>query len=193
MYTIVVIEDQPVLASAYRNKFQGEGFNVEVALDGQQGLDLISRIKPDLVLLDMHLPNLSGLEILKKVRSDPEFQALPIIVFSNLTKPGAVEEAWNAGATLVLSKLNTSPKRVLESVQGTPVGCGCPSARGEPPTIGATPPVCAASDHRSIREGECPADRRAFGHEYAASLPAAPSWTPGHQCEESPGRPTTNG
>src|SRR6266550_5375988 len=117
MHTIVVIEDQPVLASAYRNKFQSEGFIVEVALDGEQGLDLITRIKPDLVLLDMHLPKLNGVEILKRVRSDQQFQELPIIVFSNLTKPGAVEEAWQAGATKVLSKLNTSPKRVLEAVQ----------------------------------------------------------------------------
>jgi CheY-like chemotaxis protein len=117
MHTIVVIEDQPVLASAYRNKFQSEGFIVEVALDGEQGLDLITKTKPDLVLLDMHLPKLNGLEILKRVRSDQQFQELPIIVFSNLTKPGAVEEAWQAGATKVLSKFNTSPKRVLESVQ----------------------------------------------------------------------------
>ena len=119
MKTIVVVEDQPVLAAAYRNKFRGEGFNVEVALDGEQGLELITRIKPDLVLLDMHLPKLSGLELLKTVRSNPALQAMPVIVFSNLTKPGAIEEAWDAGATLVLSKFNTSPKRVLESVNAT--------------------------------------------------------------------------
>ena len=119
MRTIVVIEDQPVLASAYRNKFTGEGFNVEVALDGELGLDLITRIKPDLVLLDMNLPKLSGLEIITKVRANSEFRALPIIVFSSLTKPGAVDEAWRAGATLVLSKFNTSPKQVLESVRAT--------------------------------------------------------------------------
>jgi CheY-like chemotaxis protein len=119
MKTIVVVEDQPVLANAYRNKFRSEGFNVEVALDGEQGLDLITRTNPDLVLLDLHLPKLSGLEILKRVRSNPAFQTLPIIVFSNLARPGAVEDAWQAGATLVLSKFITSPKRVLESVQAT--------------------------------------------------------------------------
>jgi len=48
MKTIVIVEDQPVLATAYRSKFSGEGFNVEVALDGEQGFDLITRIKPDL-------------------------------------------------------------------------------------------------------------------------------------------------
>lgn len=119
MRTIVVIEDQPVLAAAYRNKFAGEGFNVEVAHDGEPGLDLIIRTKPDLVLLDMHLPTMNGLAVLKKIRSMPEFQMLPVIVFSNLTKPGAVEEAWQAGATMVLSKLNTSPNRVVESVKTT--------------------------------------------------------------------------
>lgn len=119
MRTIVVVEDQLVLANAYRNKFRGEGFTVEVALDGEEGLDLITRIRPDLVLLDLHLPKMNGVELLKKVRSDPSLHALPVIVFSNLTKPGAIEEAWEAGATLVLSKFNTSPKRVLESVNAT--------------------------------------------------------------------------
>ena len=116
MKTIVVVEDQTVLATAYSNKFKGEGFNVEVAMDGEAGLDLITRIKPDLVLLDLQLPKLSGLEVLKKVRSNPALHALPIIVLSSLAKPESVEEAWQAGATLVLSKFNTSPKRVLESV-----------------------------------------------------------------------------
>jgi CheY-like chemotaxis protein len=105
-----------VLATAYSNKFKGEGFKVEVAMDGEAGLDLITRIKPDLVLLDVHLPKLNGLDLLRTVRSNPVLHDMPVIVFSNLAKEGAVEEAWEAGATLVLSKFNTSPKRVLESV-----------------------------------------------------------------------------
>ena len=136
MKTIVVVEDQPVLAAAYSNKFKGQGFHVEVAADGEVAVDLITRVKPDLVLLDLHLPKLNGLEVLKKVRSNPAFQLLPIIVFSNLTKPGAVEEAWQAGATLVLSKLNTSPNRVLESVLAT--------VNSQPPTVLPEIPAPAA-------------------------------------------------
>ncbi len=116
MKTIVVVEDQTVLATAYSNKFKGEGFNVEVAMDGEAGLDLITRTKPDLVLLDLFLPKLNGLKLLRTVRSNPALHDMPVMVLSNLAKPGAVEEAWQAGATLVLSKFNTSPKRVLESV-----------------------------------------------------------------------------
>jgi two-component system, cell cycle response regulator len=129
MKTIVVVEDQQVLTAAYSNKFKSQGFHVEVATDGEAAVDLITRIKPDLVLLDLHLPKLNGLEVLKKVRSNPELESLPIIVFSNLTKPGAVEEAWQAGATLVLSKLNTSPNRVLESVLATMVAHPAPAAQ----------------------------------------------------------------
>ena len=166
MHTILVIEDQPVLASAYRNKFQSAGFKVEVALDGEQGLELIGRIKPDLVLLDMHLPRLSGTEVLKKVRANPEFQALPIIVFSNLTKPGAVEDAWQSGATLVLSKLNTTPNRVLESVKTTlasaassivaetlpgdetPLPAPLPTATSQPTSAGK---ILLVEDHSDMR------------------------------------------
>ena len=132
MKTIVIVEDQTVLAAAYSNKFKGEGFNVEVALDGQEGFDLITRIRPDLVLLDLQLPKLGGLEILKKIRSNPALQALPVIVLSSLAKPESMQEAWQAGATLVLSKFNTSPKRVLESVQTT---LAASSAQPQPITL----------------------------------------------------------
>src|SRR5258707_10007584 len=110
---IVVVEDRQVLATAYSNKFRGEGFNVEVAMDGEAGLDLITRIRPDLVLLDLHLPKLSGLEVLKKIRSNPDLQDLPIIVLSSLAKPESVEEAWQAGGTPGAFKIHTTPQPLV--------------------------------------------------------------------------------
>ena len=117
MTTIVVVEDQEVLATVYRNKFTAEGYQVEVASDGEQGLDLIISSKPDLVILDVMLPNINGIEVLKRVRANPQFQALPVIIFSNASLPGMVEEAWKAGATMVLSKSSHSPKPIVESVR----------------------------------------------------------------------------
>ena len=117
MKTIVVVEDQPVMASIYRTKLSGEGFRVEVAVDGQSGLDLINRTAPDLALVDLMLPRLNGVELLKKVRANPAFQNLPIIIFSMASQPHLVQEAWNAGATLVLSKANTSPKMIVEAIR----------------------------------------------------------------------------
>jgi len=78
---------------------------------------MIERNRPDLVLLDLMLPKMSGLEVLKSVRSQHSFQYLPILVFSASAAPGDAEEAWAAGATAVLSKTDTSPKQMLELVQ----------------------------------------------------------------------------
>jgi CheY-like chemotaxis protein len=154
MKTIVVVEDQSVMATAYSNKFRGQGFNVEVALDGEAGLELVNRVKPDLILLDLHLPKMSGLEVLRKVRSIPAFQTLPIVVLSNLTRPGATEEAWEAGATLVLSKLNTSPNRVLEAVQSALAASIAPAPQNISAIETHTPsPLVARQTVRNDDEG----------------------------------------
>jgi len=117
MAKIVVVEDQQVLATVYRNKFVAEGYQVEVALDGEAGIDLINSAKPDLVILDVMLPKLNGIEVLKRVRTNPLFETLPVIIFSNASLPGMVERAWDAGATMVLSKSSHSPKQIVESVR----------------------------------------------------------------------------
>jgi len=116
MKKIVVVDDQPVLASIYRAKFVAEGFQVEVATDGEQALEVINRIKPDLILLDLMLPKIKGIDVLKKLRANPLFKTLPVVVFSNSEQPGAVEEAWANGASLVLSKSKTSPRQLVEAV-----------------------------------------------------------------------------
>jgi len=117
MPKIVVVEDQQVLATVYRNKFVAEGYQVEVASDGETGLALINATKPDLVVLDLMLPKLNGIEVLKSLRANQLFQTLPVIIFSNSSLPGMVEEAWNSGATMVLSKSSHSPKQIVESVR----------------------------------------------------------------------------
>ncbi len=118
MKKIVLVDDQPVLTSIYRSKFSAEGFQVGIAADGEQALEVIKRTRPDIVLLDLMLPRVSGLEVLKQLRALPDFKTMPVVVFSNAAKPGTVEDAWAAGATLVLSKSNTSPTKLVETVRG---------------------------------------------------------------------------
>src|SRR6267378_4411532 len=116
MKRIVVVDDQPILGSIYRTKFLAEGFQVDVAADGQEALDLIKSTNPDVVLLDLLLPKIDGLEVLKRLRAQPSFLTLPVLVFSSNARAGITEEAFAAGATMVLSKSNTSPKQVIELV-----------------------------------------------------------------------------
>ncbi|MEN9572514.1 MAG: hypothetical protein RL514_369 [Verrucomicrobiota bacterium] len=116
MRKLLIIEDDRIIGSIYSKKFAVEGFNVEVAEDGQTGLERILAFRPDIVLLDLMLPKLNGLEILARVRALPELQKLPVIVFSNAYMASVIESAWKAGATAVLTKSNTSPKKLTETI-----------------------------------------------------------------------------
>ena len=118
MKKILIVEDDQIVANIYRNKFSVEGFQVEVASDGHVGLELVRSFRPDAVLLDLMLPKITGVELMKKIRAEPGLETLPVIVFSNTYLTGMVQEAWKAGATKCLSKANCTPKQVIEIVRG---------------------------------------------------------------------------
>ncbi len=155
MKRIVIVEDDLIVANIYRNKFSVEGYQVEVAGDGQSGLEVIRNFKPDAVLLDLMLPKLTGVELMKKLRAEPAFEKLPIIVFSNTYLTNMVQEAWKAGASKCLSKANCSPKQVLELVRNTLQGNGA-STTAAPASVPATasPEVSPKPPAESIRTGD---------------------------------------
>lgn len=143
MKKILIIEDDQVVASIYRNKFQVEGFAVEVAHDGQLGLDLLKNYRPDAIILDLVLPKVPGAELIRQIRSEPDLKDLPIIVFTNTYLTRMVEEAWKAGATKCLSKANSTPRQVIEAVCQTLAPPPCPPPTGPvppPPPKFAPPP-----------------------------------------------------
>lgn len=119
MKRIMVVDDQPILGTIYRTKFTAEGYHVDVAADGEQALDLIQSSNPHLVLLDLNLPKIDGLEVLRRIRAQSSLLTLPVIVFSGSARLGITEAAYAAGATMVLSKSNTSPKQLIEIVNRT--------------------------------------------------------------------------
>jgi DNA-binding response OmpR family regulator len=117
MKKLLIIEDDQIVANIYRNKLAVEGFQVEVAYTGEAGYDLAQSFRPDAIILDLVLPKMSGVDLMKKIRLLPENQNLPLIVFSNTYLTNMVQEAWKAGATKCLSKANCSPKQVIEAVR----------------------------------------------------------------------------
>jgi DNA-binding response OmpR family regulator len=139
---ILLVEDDQLVANIYRNKFAVEGFEVEAALDGLAGLELVRNFRPELVILDLMLPKLSGVELLKKIRGEPEFKKLPVVVFSNTYLSNMVQEAWRAGATKCLSKANCTPRQLLEVVRSLlPASCPPAPAPAVPPSAQAKPPT----------------------------------------------------
>lgn len=143
MKKVLIIEDDQIVANIYRNKFTVEGFQVEIALDGEAGLELIRSFRPDAVILDLLLPKITGVELMKKIRAEPDFEKLPMIVFSNTYLSNMVQEAWKAGATKCLSKANCTPRQVIEVVRSTTGGNGAPPAKAETSSSGRSPTVLA--------------------------------------------------
>src|SRR5579884_963645 len=117
MNKILIIEDDQVVANIYRNKFSVEHYEVETAYDGEAGFNAINTFKPDLIILDLMLPAMSGLELLTKIRANETLKQLPVIVFSNTYLSNMVQQAWKAGATKCLSKANCTPKQVIDVVR----------------------------------------------------------------------------
>jgi DNA-binding response OmpR family regulator len=157
MKKILIVEDDRIVANIYSNKFSVEGYRVEVAHDGHAGLEALRRFRPDAVVLDLMLPRLTGVELLKKVRAEPEFEKLPIIVFSNTYLTNMVQDAWKAGATKCLSKASCSPKQLVEVVRSTLMtnGDSVGQAAASDPVrtsnqsseAGSAPPYRSASDN----------------------------------------------
>jgi CheY-like chemotaxis protein len=119
MKKVLIIEDDHIIANVYRNKLVVDGYQAECATDGEAGLKMMRTFKPDTIIVDLMLPKMSGIEVIKQIRSEAEFARTPIIVFSNTYLTNMIQEAWKAGATKCLSKSNSSPKEVIEVVRLT--------------------------------------------------------------------------
>ena len=115
---IVIIEDSALIVSVYRHKLQGEGYDIHVGSDGESGLALVNELHPDLVVLDLGLPRMSGLDVLIRIRQQAQFGKLPVFVLSGAYSGSVVDQAWEAGATSVLSKAADTPNRVVDIIRG---------------------------------------------------------------------------
>ncbi len=115
--TILLVEDDVALAKMYSTKFALEGFNVKIARTGEEGLNMALTEKPDLILLDMMLPKISGDVILQKIKNDPNAKNIPVIVLSNLTVTKEAQEAVRLGAKEYLAKAMHTPEQIVEKVK----------------------------------------------------------------------------
>jgi CheY-like chemotaxis protein len=123
MKKILIIEDEQIVANVYRNKLVVDGYLAEIALDGESGLKLMHKFQPDAIVLDLILPKMSGLEVIKNIRREPGFSEVPVIVLTNTYLTNLIQDAWKAGATKCVSKINCSPKDLLELMHRT-IGAG---------------------------------------------------------------------
>lgn len=134
MKKVIIIEDDPIVGHIYRTRLEKEGYQVDIAVDGQSGFYRIQEFHPDAVLLDLMLPKMNGVDILKKIRTQPEFQRVPIIVFTNAYVPNMIQESFNAGATQVFNKATLTPRQILDALHNALFPAPDGSATGSPST-----------------------------------------------------------
>ena len=117
MSKVLIVEDNATVLNLYRNALRGAGFTVHAAADGAAGLAAVSAFEPDAVLLDLVLPSMDGLTLLRRLRAEPRHAALSVVVFSNAYTAEKLNEVWEAGATQVPAKASTTPRHVIDAVR----------------------------------------------------------------------------
>lgn len=114
---VLIIEDDPLLVKMYQTKLAMEGFSIEIAQDGQQGLDLVKKFKPDLILLDLMLPVMDGFTVLERLKKDGQMKKIPVIVFSNLAQSSDIEQAKSLGAVDYIVKTHLTPNDIVKRIK----------------------------------------------------------------------------
>ena len=113
---IVVVEDDQILLKALNIGLLSNDFEVLSAKDGEAGLDVVKKEKPDLVLLDLILPKMHGFEVLKALKSDKSTKNIPVIILSNLGQDSDVEKGMDLGAKDYFVKASTDLSELAEKI-----------------------------------------------------------------------------
>lgn len=118
MIKILVVEDDVLISRMYQKVFESEGYEVFLAGDGQAGLDLARAKVPTIVLLDIMMPKMNGMQMLEQLKADPKITKIPVVILTNLAGTVDAEKALKMGAVKYIVKSEYTPKEVFDIVKG---------------------------------------------------------------------------
>lgn len=119
MTKIAIIEDDPVINQMYRMKFEADGFDVQMAADGHQGVALVESFRPDIILLDLQMPHMNGAEALSAIRKAPWGKDIPVLILTNLGEEEAPDTLKTLNVSSYIVKADYTPKQVVARVKET--------------------------------------------------------------------------
>lgn len=119
MTKIAIIEDDPVIRQMYLMKFEAAGFSVETAENGKEGVKLVEKFAPDLILLDISMPIMSGDEALAEIRSKNWGRDVPVMILTNLGEEEAPKNLRSLGVSSYIVKADLTPRQVVDRVKKT--------------------------------------------------------------------------
>lgn len=116
-YKIAIIEDDLAIQQMYRMKFESEGFTVETADNGKGGLELVEHLQPDIILLDLMMPIMTGPEMLEELRGKDWGKDTPVIILTNMGKEEAPKQLEELDIKSFIVKAEMTPKQVVSQVK----------------------------------------------------------------------------
>lgn len=119
MYKIAIIEDDQAISQMYRFKFEAEGYSVETAENGRLGLELVEKFAPDMVLLDLMMPEMTGDEMLAAMRKTPWGKKIKVVILTNKGEQEIPEAVKQLNVSAVILKADMTPRQVAELVKKT--------------------------------------------------------------------------
>lgn len=117
MAKILIVEDDPLISRMYQKIFNFEGYDVEMAADGEEGWEKIKTVHPTLVLLDIMMPKMNVLQVLEKMKLDPATKAIPVVMLTNLAGVQDAETALSKGAIKYIVKSEHEPQEITNMVK----------------------------------------------------------------------------
>ena len=117
MGKVLIIEDDALIVKVFSTRLKSGGHNIFTAEDGEAGLELAKKVIPDVILLDLMLPKLSGLEVLAELKKSPETAKISVLVYSNLGRDKEIQEAKNLGAREFITKADSTPQQVVAKIE----------------------------------------------------------------------------
>lgn len=117
MKSILLIDDDQFVTTLYKAKLQSEGFAVDAANNGNEALEKIGQSRPDVIVLDLNMPGITGVELLKSIRAVPLWKHIPVIVFSSGYIRSLAEEAAKLGVHKFFAKAQCPPKMLISEIK----------------------------------------------------------------------------
>ena len=117
MTKIAIIEDDPVISQMYRMKFEADGFDVQLANNGKRGVELVEEFLPDIILLDLQMPEMNGVDALEIIRKNEWGKDIPTIILTNLGQEESPKELKTLDVDSYIVKAELTPRQVVERVK----------------------------------------------------------------------------
>jgi DNA-binding response OmpR family regulator len=114
---VCIIDDDPNLREIYLMKFNQEGFDVSLAINGEEGMQSIREKRPDIILLDLQMPVKNGVEVLQELAADSELSKIPVIILTNIDNEDAFREVGKFETRFYLIKSLTTPQKAVDYVR----------------------------------------------------------------------------